>query len=266
MNQTYLPASLKILVQGHECTRDAVGLSGSEVWLYEDRVLKIRPESRESVTEHRMLCWLEGRLPAPRCLYHSVEDSKDYLLMSRIPGKMVCDEEYMRQENGRRAVAMMAEGLKRLWQVDVEQCPCQQRLPQTLSVAEERIRSGQVSVEDATPGVFGPGGFENPWALLAWLRENQPEEELVFSHGDYCLPNMFFEQGKLSGYIDLGNAGVADRWEDITMAHRSLRNNFGGVFGGKVYEGFDPDWLFEALGMPKDEKKFRYYDLLHELY
>ena len=69
-----------------------------------------------------------------------------------------------------------------------------------------------------------------------------------------------------SGYIDLGSAGLADRWEDIAMAHRSLRCNFGGVFGGKVYPDFDPDWLFEELGIPFDAEKFRFYDLLHELY
>ena len=264
--ENMLPEGLRQLVGDKPFRRDAVGLSGSEVRLYEDCVLKIRPRSEEAENEYKMLCWLEGRLPAPRCLYHDTESGKDFLLMSRISGSMACDEACMEKENGRFAVRLMAEALKRLWQVDIADCPSDQRLSKALAVAEKRIRSGEASVETASPGIYGPDGFDNPDALLCWLRANQPEEDLVFSHGDYCMPNVLFQGEQLSGYIDLGNGGVADRWEDIAMAHRSLRNNFWGVFGGKAYRDFDPDLLFEMLGMEKDEKKFRYYDLLHELY
>lgn len=261
-----LPEELRRLVENKPFQRDEVGRSGSEVRLYEDCVLKIRPQSDEAENEHRMLRWLEGRLPAPRCLYHGTEAGKDFLLMSRINGTMACDEACMERENGRFAVRLMAEALKRLWQVDISGCPADQRLSKALAEAERRIRTGEASVDTASPGIYGPDGFADPDALLCWLRENQPEEDLVFSHGDYCMPNVLFQGEKLSGYIDLGNGGVADRWEDIAMAHRSLRNNFCGVFGGKAYKDFDPDLLFEMLGMEKDEKKFRYYNLLHELY
>ena len=45
--------------------------------------------------------------------------------------------------------------------------------------------------------------------------ENKPKEELALSHGDYCLPNVFFKDGKVSGFIDLGASGVADKYLDI---------------------------------------------------
>jgi aminoglycoside phosphotransferase len=35
--------------------------------------------------------------------------------------------------------------------------------------------------------------FNTPKELYDYLLANQHEEELVFSHGDYCLPNVFLE-------------------------------------------------------------------------
>lgn len=259
-----LPVKLQQLVQNKPFTRDSVGLSGAEVRLYEDMVLKIRPLQAETETEATMLRWLQGKLPAPQLLFHTIENGTEYLLMSRIPGKMLCHEDYM--QSGRGAVRLMAQALLRLWSISPEGCPAVHSLDKTLQIAARRIETGEASMEEASPGVYGENGFSDPRQLLKWLEENRPQEELVLSHGDYCMPNLLFTGQELSGYIDLGSAGLADRWEDIAMAHRSLRCNFGGVFGGKVYPDFDPDWLFEELGIEKDEEKFRYYDLLHELY
>ena len=32
-------------------------------------------------------------------------------------------------------------------------------------------------------------------------------------HRDYCVPNMLFQDGRVSGYVDLGGLGVADRFQ-----------------------------------------------------
>ena len=77
--------------------------------------------------------------------------------------------------------------------------------------------------------------------------------------------NVFFEDGKVSGFIDLGDAGIADRWYDIALGYRSLKHNVDGHYG-KVYEGIDPDELFTKLGLIPDWEKIRYYILLDELF
>ena len=57
---------------------------------------------------------------------------------------------------------------------------------------------------------------------LSDIKEGMPDEEdLVFTHGDYCLPNVMFQDGKLSGYIDLGYAGVGDRYLDFVAVTRN---------------------------------------------
>ena len=66
--------------------------------------------------------------------------------------------------------------------------------------------------------------------------------------------------------IDLGDAGVADRWRDIALMLGSLERNFGGACGGKVYRDFSPMLLAEKLEIPFDQEKLTYYLRLNALF
>ena len=87
----------------------------------------------------------------------------------------------------------------------------------------------------------------------------------MLTHGDFCLPNIFLKEWDFSGFLDLGRSGAGDKWTDIAILWRTLRDNFGGHYGEAV-EGFHPDELFEVLGMEKDEEKLHYYLLMDELF
>lgn len=73
-------------------------------------------------------------------------------------------------------------------------------------------------------------------------------------------------EGKPYSVDDLGDTGIADKWRDISLCYRSLKHNFDGTFGGKVYPDFDPDMLFDALGIEPNWEKLNYYILLDELF
>ena len=57
------------------------------------------------------------------------------------------------------------------------------------------------------------------------------QEDLVFVHGDFCLPNVLLAplDGALhvTGLVDCGRAGVGDRHQDLALAIRSLTYNLG---------------------------------------
>jgi len=265
MNEMYLPEKLREILGDEPFTLDEVGMSGAKILLFADKVLKIRPEREDTERELLMMQWMEGKVPGPKCLFHAVEDGNDYLLMTRVQGKMSCSPEFM--ENPHQLVEALADALRQLWQVDVTDCPLDSGLDYWLEAAERAVVEGRVDVDDVEPETFGEGGFESPAHLLQWLKDNRPEIDPVLSHGDFCLPNIFLdEEGKLSGFIDLGGAGVSDRWQDIALCYRSLLYNYSGHYGGKVYEGFDPEILFDALGLTPDREKLRYYRLLDELF
>ena len=264
MSQFNFPPKINQFITDKTFTIDEIGLSGNQVLIFEDMVLKIEDDATAMNEQIVLLRWLDGKLPVPKVLAYEVLDGKCYLLMSKIVGKMSCDTYYL--EHPDVLLEALACGLRLLWSVDISDCPRRHDLDLQLKEARFRVENNLVDVEDAEPTTFCKDGFENPRALLEWLEKNRPMEEAVFSHGDYCLPNIFLVNGKVEGLIDLDHAGIGDRWQDIALCYRSLKHNFDGTYGGKVYKDFNPDMLFEKLEIEPDWEKIRYYILLDELF
>ena len=259
-----LPEKIKTLIGDRTYTLDEIGMSDSQVLLFEDMVLKIRPEDAEAQTELEMMRWMRSRLPVPEILCHAVEDGRSFLLMSRISGKMTCDLSLINDPE--QLIDVLCEGLKMLWNADISDCPVDASLDHHLTAAEHNVRNGLVDTDDAEPETFGENGFKAPEELLEWLKMNRPKEDLVLSHGDYCLPNIFADEKGITGFIDLGRAGVADRYRDIAICYRSLTSNLHGSYGGHPPVEFDPNVLFERLNIKPDWDKIRYYILMDELF
>lgn len=83
------------------------------------------------------------------------------------------------------------------------------------------------------------------------VHEAPPNDRLVVCHGDACAPNtLVLPDGRLSGHVDLGSLGVADRWADLAVATYSLSWNFPG--------SWEPEF-FDAYGVSADEERISYY-------
>lgn len=258
-----LPPELSRLTAGQDFTLDQTGLSGSTVALFDNMVLKCERVSEESENQDAMLRWLSGKLPVPRIICSLVRDGSRWTLMERISGEMACAERW--REDPHRLVRVLADAMRQLWDLDISDCPVDQSAEAKLARARRIVEAGQVDLELVDPETFGERGFPSPAALLGWLEENRPVCEPVMTHGDFCLPNLFLQDWQFTGFLDLGRSGAGDRWTDIAILWRSLRDNFGGHYGEAV-EGFHPDELFDALGIEKDEEKLRYYLLMDELF
>jgi kanamycin kinase len=62
------------------------------------------------------------------------------------------------------------------------------------------------------------------------------KEDEVLVHGDYCLPNVLFDADGCH-YLDVGEAGVGDRYIDLVSGIWSLRHNYGkGSLGNLLNE------------------------------
>ena len=263
MTEMKLPENIKKLIAGKEYKTDDIGMSKASVKVYDDCVLKIANKSKHNDETIEVMKWMEGKIPVPKILCYESDDEFQYLLMSRIPGVMSCDEQYL--NNPPKLAKMLADAMKLLWSVDVSDCPRNRTIDIELKEARYRVENNMVDLDNVDPATFGKGGFKDPEDLLNWLENNRPEYEPVLSHGDFCLPNIFFDGDKLSGFIDLGDAGIGDKWRDIALCYRSLRWNTEGVYG-KVYPNAKEMMLFEALGVEPDMEKLRYYLLLDELF
>lgn len=259
-----IPIKIKNIIGSRPFTIDKTGMSDSQVICFDDMVLKIEKQCEESDNEHQMLSWLLGRLPVPKLLCFEKSGSTNYLLMERVDGKMSCSTDFLEDPN--LLTELLAEGLRMLWNVDISACPYHNGLDNKLRLAEILVSNNLCELEGVEPGTYGANGFASPADLLTWLKDNRPIENLVFSHGDYCLPNIFINQNKVNGFIDLGRSGIADKYQDIALCCRSLKHNYEGRYGDKIYEDFNPDLLFEKLEIEPDWNRMKYYILLDELF
>jgi aminoglycoside phosphotransferase len=233
------------------------GCSGTYVFRIGEAYLKINPISAVDRLddERTRLEWLQGRLPVPRVLYYGADASYEYLLLSAIPGIMACEQSL--RDDIPKVVHLLAQGLRMIHSVPIHDCPFDRSLPITMELARQRVEAGLVDESDFGAEQAGKRASD----LYAELLPQRPQtEELVFTHGDYCLPNILldWQHNCISGFIDLARAGIADRYHDLALAARSLAFNF------------DARWiplLFQEYGLAEpDEDKIRFYKLLDEFF
>ena len=173
-------------------------------------------------------------------------------LLTKAVGEMAFSEQYLKDPM--KLVSLLSVGIKILQAVDISDCPFDCTLKNTLKFLWNRVINNEVDMNNWKESTE----FNTPKELYDYLLVNQPEEELVFSHGDYCLPNVLFDNEKVTGFIDLGNAGISDKWEDIASCIRSLELNL----KSNEYTNL----FLECLKIKPDYKKINYYSLLNELY
>lgn len=252
-----LPQNIQEKIKYKNGLTDNIGMSNANVTIYEDMVLKSDINSTNLKHEYVMLKWLSNKIPVPKIIQYD----DNHILMSKIEGELSCADIWL--SNSTQLMKILAQGLKKLWDVPIDNCPYKIYINDKLSIEEKKIQQGLYSNNDSE--AYNDSGFSSADALLCWLKENKPSEDLVFSHGDFCLPNIFINQDKISGFIDLGQSGIADRYRDIALCYRSLKENLSGVYSGTSYK-FDIKYFFDELGIIPDYNKINYYILLDELY
>ena len=84
-------------------------------------------------------------------------------------------------------------------------------------------------------------------------------EDAVVAHGDYCLPNIIFQEKSITGAIDLGRFGIADRHQDIALFLRSFKVNVGPP---DIQLFLDSYGLIDEI----DDQKVSFFKMLDEFF
>lgn len=266
----YLPKPISDFLASAEIKPAQGGMSCADVYRCqistgkrrEIYYLKVEPERPSMENEHRLYRWLYEKkcLPVPEPLFCiSEENPQDemkkygYLLIRKAEGEILEGEKYY--ASPARLAKLAAEGIKLLHRVEVEECPVKVNLEDRLKLAEENLKRGKSGELDAS--VPYTKEFKNHREVFDFLVKNPPEVVPVFTHGDYCLNNFFTDGEQITAFIDFGNGGVGDAYQDIALCVRELTE-------------YCPEAIprfYELLGIRKpDEEKLRYYMLLDELF
>lgn len=226
------PVALDSVIAGYSWDRDPVGRSPSEVFRLECAgapALYLKREAQsaygELADEAARLRWLSGQgMPCPDIVASTTDDGYDWLLMSALPGRDLASDSAVDAE---ARVVVLAAALRALHSLDIASCPFDHRWSKRLASAERRMRAGLVDEEDFDETRLGRSAADL-YSELCQMHVG--EEDLVVTHGDACLPNFVASGDAFAGYIDCGRLGVADRYQDIALACRSIAANFGEAF------------------------------------
>ncbi len=260
MMPPHLPSHLQRLLAGYGWHENRDGMSGVHVYRLHksgapDLFLKLAddPLHLDLLPECERMQWLRGKLPVPEVIDFGQDAGQQWLLMTAVPGHDTSQPYLLRDPQ--RLVTLLAEGLRLIHKVDWRDCPFQRSADMMIAAACDRVLQGQVDETDFDDERQG----QSAQSLLELLTTTRPAvEELCFVHGDYCLPNILVNGDHLSGFIDWGRAGVADRYQDLALAERSIVYNL------------SPEWVqpfFEAYGLPHiDAERLAFYKLLDEFF
>ena len=203
--------------------------------------------------EYDRLNWLQGKLPVPRVLGYYREGEREFLWTFEVPGFHAAEPVFV--DRLPELVSLLAHGLQDIHRIDISDCPFDGTLASKIQEAERKVAAELVDEADFDSKRQGMTATD----LFLQLVDTAPySEDLVFTHGDYCLPNILIEGDRLGGFIDWGRAGVADRYQDIALAVRSFTSNFGREWAElflKEYGLEEPNWA-----------KIEWYQLLDEFF
>ncbi len=99
---------------------------------------------------------LDGKILAPKVIAYEKDKDFQYLLMSKVPGQMSCDDYFL--SHPAELLDILAEALKTFWFVDISDCPRVRDADALLSRARFNIDNNLVDVENVEPTTYGERG------------------------------------------------------------------------------------------------------------
>ena len=237
-------------ISGKTVLFQSIGESGAEVYRIGDTLfLKSEPIGplAELPGEVERLRWLgDTGIPCPEVVDEISWEGRHWLLMSAVPGHDLAQSYDLGPIN---TCEMVAQALRTLHVLDIDACPFDHRAEHRISAARRRLDAGHY---DGPEPDAGPANYAMLWST------RPAHEDLVVTHGDACLPNFIARDGQFTGMIDCGRLGVADRYQDLALAARSIARNHGRAFVPA---------FFSAYGIDEpDEQKLAWYTLLDEFF
>jgi kanamycin kinase len=221
----------------------------------ERRFLKLHPTGSSIADEAVRLRWAAEFLPVPRLIEYGSDGDYDWLLTEGQAGVDAAELARHPAADPRSLVIALGEGMRAFHEaVPVRECPFDFTIPTALDHVRRRLAAGLIDpVADFHPDY---SGLTAEAAVQILVATTPAVEDEVVCHGDFCLPNVMIEEGKATGYLDLGSLGVSDRWADLAACARSCDFNLGPGYG---------ELLFQAYGVAPDEDRLAWYRLLYDL-
>jgi len=180
----------------------------------------------ESLSSDKIIYeWLLGKIPVPKVQFYKKTEKFEALCLTAIEGQNLYD--LIGVVSNEDITKIYAQILKHLHSISIKNCNIKISLEEKLKKVKQRISSNQIISEDFEE----ENRHKSIMELYEELLNKMPEDsELVFTHGDYCFDNLIIKEKKISGLIDIGRGGVADKYQDVALALRNIKHEFGSEY------------------------------------
>ena len=197
------------------------------------------------------MIWATAYLPVPRVVTLEQLGWHQVLVTEALRGRDATDPSGA--TTCRAPGPRLGQGLRRFHEaVGEEWCPFRFDLDHALDHVARRVENGVIARPASTTSTPA-----SPRRRLGPALRRAPDvEDLVVCHGDYCAPNVLLEDGRVTGYVDLGELGVADRWWDVAVGAGAPAGISAHEHEARFYEGY---------GIEPDPGRIRFYRLLYDL-
>ena len=256
---TTIPVAFAERLEGYACEPIGTGQSDAKVYRLSAPsrpTMFLKHEALGEFSEIRAeaaaLRWLGARqFPCASVIDEITDGETCWLLTSQVEGR---DLSSARDLEAHEIIAIAAQALRRLHELDIAGCPFDRHLHAQVKLARSRVDAGLVDPTDFDEKRQG----QTAGQLFAELLARQPTtEDLVVTHGDATFENLIENSGRFSGFIDCGRLGIADRYRDLALVARSIEDRLG------------PQWIasfFELYGLQPDPARIGFYQLLDEFF
>ncbi|GAA4424942.1 APH(3'') family aminoglycoside O-phosphotransferase [Georgenia halophila] len=207
-----------------------LGDSGTEVRRSKDgntyvKIARTPTQAAELRDERDRLAWLAttAEVIAARVLDWFETTEGGSLVASAVQGVPASSVPVERAD---RAASTIVDFLDVLHALPTAECPFDRRLTATLALARENLDAGRVDEDDFDDERRGWSAHD----VLDTLLEERDRaarlepEDMAVCHGDLSLPNVVLDPVTLvvTGIVDVGRLGVADRHLDLALLTRSM--------------------------------------------
>ncbi len=196
--------------------------------------------------EPEMATFFSAYALAPKVVAYCRKGENGWLLTEAVKGVNALD---LIQNNPKETLFTYGKTLRKLHDLPIKDCPCENRVEPMLKRAAGNFFEGKA--EAALLGYCGVKMLSDAYSEMLLLSKHIGKPSVI--HGDACLPNLIVGESGAK-FVDCGNGGVGDRNYDLFWALWSIRFNL-------KTDRYDRDF-WRGYGKSPDEKGLRLFGLI----